>query len=100
MVRRLVVLLVACVALQACGGAEPASSRYIAEDDTISRDEAISDHWDDICEHLDGSETLEACDQSSGNCYDLEAEISSCNIDTVRFPNGGFLSPGEPIDNS
>ena len=68
--------------------------------ESLSRDEAIESHWDEICEHLQGSEAVEACDMGSGNCYELDADISSCAIETVHFPNGGFLSVFATIDDS
>lgn len=68
------------------------------ESNEISRDEAISEHWDEIRPHLDGSETVEACSSESGNCYDLEADISGGEIDTLHFPNGGYLNFSAEVD--
>ena len=62
----------------------------------IARDDAISEHWDEIKEFVDGSETVEAC--SDSGCYDLEAEISSGIIETVHFANGGYLTVSAEID--
>ena len=39
---------------------------------------------------ISGYETIEAC-YENGNCYTLEADISSGSIDTIYFPNGGWL---------
>lgn len=33
--------------------------------ESISRDDAISNHWDDIREYLNGSQTVEACSSES-----------------------------------
>lgn len=68
------------------------------EEKSIDRDTAISDHWDEISDYVNGPETIEAC--SGSGCYDLDADISSGDIDTVNFPNGGYLSPEESIDDS
>ena len=65
---------------------------------TLSRDEAIADHWDEIKEYLNGSETIEACSLQSGNCYDLDADISSGSIDTIHFPNGGWKNLAGDVD--
>lgn len=62
-----------------------------AEEKTINRDDAISEHWDEIRDNLDGSEEIEACSSESGNCYDLDAEISSGQIEEIYFPSGGNL---------
>lgn len=61
------------------------------EERTIYRDDAISDYWDDIKEYVDGTETIEACYDGNGNCYDLEADISDGMITTIYFDNGGNL---------
>src|SRR3990172_9875248 len=56
-------------------------SPEVDENHTISRDDAISDYWDEIKDYLDGSETIEACSSTSGNCYDLEADISRGGVE-------------------
>jgi len=55
----------------------------------LTPEEAINDHWDEIKEYVNGSESVEACSVESGNCYELEADISSGVIDTLHFNNGG-----------
>lgn len=65
---------------------------------TVYRDDAISDYWDEIREYVDGTETIEACSYESGNCYDLDADISGGNVDTIYFPNGGYLYFSAEID--
>lgn len=77
------------------------SVRYNDVDDErhiIDRIDAISDHWDEIREYLNGSETIEACSSSSGNCYDLDAEISSGEVEQIYFDNGGYLYFSATID--
>jgi hypothetical protein len=64
---------------------------------TISRDDALSNHWDEVCDYISGTEEIEAC-VIGGGCYALEADIIGCNIDTVYFANGGFLDVSAPID--
>jgi hypothetical protein len=56
------------------------------------------DEWETVREYIDGSYTVDAC--SDSGCYSLDADISSGYIDTVYFPNGGYLSPGSEIDSS
>ncbi|MBI5798993.1 MAG: hypothetical protein HZB10_03605 [Candidatus Yonathbacteria bacterium] len=81
---------------------EPASNFYrspeVSESHTISRDDAISEHWDEIKDLVDGSETVEACSSSSGSCYDLDADISSGAIEQIYFPSGGYLYFSADID--
>ena len=57
-------------------------------------------HWDDIKEFVNGSESIEACSLESGNCYELEAELSSGVIDTLHFNNGGWLNLAADVDSS
>jgi hypothetical protein len=62
----------------------------------ISRTVAVSQHWDEIKEYADGSETVQACSESG--CYDLDADISSGIIETLHFPNGGYLMLSADIE--
>lgn len=39
---------------------------------------------------FEGTEEMEACNQSSGNCYDLEIDSDGENIERINFPNGGW----------
>ncbi len=70
------------------------STEYSSEEEsnTISYEDAISDNWDEIRDYIDATETIEACSDSNGNCYDLEADISEGCIDTIYFDNGGYLN--------
>lgn len=68
------------------------------EENILSRDEAIENYWDEIKDYVDGTETIIACSDESGNCYDLDADISSGYISTLYFPNGGNLDFYEEID--
>lgn len=70
------------------------------ENTILSRDEAISEHWDEVKEYVDGTETVEACSSSSGSCYDLDADISGGAIEQIYFPNGGYLYFSADIDES
>jgi|GEM_PF-1753155 hypothetical protein len=65
---------------------------YSSLDNNLSRDEAIDSYWDEISEYVDGTETIEACSDESGNCYDLDADISNGHLETLYFNNGGYLS--------
>jgi hypothetical protein len=42
-------------------------------------------------ESLSGSYTVEACNQDSGSCYELDADLDGSMVNTVYFPNGGNL---------
>lgn len=74
------------------------STRVSSEDKEISRDDAISDYWDDIKDYASGTETINACSSESGNCYDLDADISSGVIEEVYFQNSGYLYFSADID--
>lgn len=73
------------------------SSEY-SEDLTIDRYDAIDAHWDEIRDYLNGTETIDACSSQSGNCYSLDADITSGQVDIVYFENGGYLYFGAYID--
>lgn len=68
--------------------------------ETISRSDAISEHWDDVKEYLNGNETVDACSSESGGCYNLEADIHDGEITEIHFNNGGHLSFSAEIDES
>ena len=55
-------------------------SEYSAHDEDVNRYEELS-----------GSYTVEACNNSTGNCYDLDADISDGQVGRIYFPNGGHL---------
>lgn len=81
-------------------GSYRSSRQSITSDKTIGRDEAIESYWDEIRDYVDGTETINACSSSSGNCYDLDADISSGQIEQIYFPNGGYLYFSAEIDES
>lgn len=68
------------------------------EDNIISRDDAIYYHWDEIKDYVSGTETIDACSLSSGNCYGLDADISNGAVETIYFPSGGYLYFSADID--
>lgn len=37
-----------------------------------------------------GTEAMEACNNSTGNCYDLDIDSDGENIERINFPNGGW----------
>jgi len=37
-----------------------------------------------------GTETTEACNNDTGNCYDLDIDSDGENIERINFPNGGW----------
>jgi hypothetical protein len=65
---------------------------------TLSRDEAIENHWEDIREYFSGTEDVDACSVDNGNCYSLQADIVGGYLDTIYFSNGGSLSFFTEID--
>jgi hypothetical protein len=38
-----------------------------------------------------GTQTMNACNQSSGNCYDLDVDISDGEVERIYFPKGGWV---------
>ena len=70
----------------------------IISEKILSRDEAIESYWDEIKDYVDGTETIDACSYESGNCYSLDAEISSGQVEMIYFPNGGYLYFAADID--
>lgn len=38
-----------------------------------------------------GTETMNACNQDSGNCYDLDVDSDGENIERIYFPKGGWV---------
>lgn len=72
----------------------------IISEKTLSRDEAIEGYWDEIKDYIDGTETIDACSSDSGNCYDLDADISNGQVEEIYFPNGGYLYFSADIDES
>ncbi len=78
------------------GAAAPAYSTGSASA-PLSRDDALSEHWDEIRGYLNGTQSVEACSES-GSCYSLDADLSNGSIDTLHFNNGGWLSLDADID--
>lgn len=39
---------------------------------------------------FEGTDYMEACNNNSGNCYDLEIDSDGKNIERINFPNGGW----------
>jgi hypothetical protein len=56
------------------------------------------DHWEEVKEYLSGTETIDAC--SDSGCYTLDADISDGYVETLYFPNGGYIYPDAEIDES
>ena len=38
-----------------------------------------------------GTDTMNACNQNSGNCYDLDVDSDGENIERIYFPKGGWV---------
>jgi len=73
---------------------------FFDSSETIYREDAISDYWDEIKEYVNGTETIVACSSQSGNCYDLDADIYQGMVDQVYFSNGGYLYFGADFDSN
>lgn len=58
---------------------------------TIDYDGALDDHWDEIKEYINGNEAIEVYSQESGNWYTLDADISNGEVESISFPNGGWI---------
>jgi hypothetical protein len=92
-----IVLIILILFFSFSGDKREEKRKYIGIDEdirkekTIDRDEAISDYWYEIKDYVDGTETINACSSESGNCYDLDADISGGVIDELYFDNGGYL---------
>lgn len=88
------------VGRSAASPATESNSGTTSDENTISRDDAISSNWDEIKGYVNGTETVNACSDESGNCYDLDADISDGSITQIHFPNGGSLDFSAEIDNA
>ncbi len=63
-------------------------------DDTPSYEDdpyTTNDESNDQATGFYGTDTVSACNQSSGNCYDLDADSDGENIDRLYFPKGGWV---------
>ncbi|MBU4338543.1 hypothetical protein KKD57_03225 [Patescibacteria group bacterium] len=66
---------------------QSSSSSYMDNDYITNHDEAVAEYK----EKPDGTYTVEACNQSTGSCYDLDADISDGTVERIYFSNGGHL---------
>lgn len=64
----------------------------------IDRSTAIEEHWSEIMEYANGTETINACNEDSGRCYDVDADIYNGIVDEIFFSSGGHLQFGADID--
>jgi hypothetical protein len=96
----LLVLLWIIIGSSKNSGDTPGVENHFLGQSTISRYDAISENWDEIKEYLSGTETINACSEESGNCYDLDADIENGLINEIYFPNGGYLYFGADIDSN
>lgn len=46
--------------------------------------------YDDYPVGFEGTDTMEACNGNTGNCYDLEIDSDGENVERINFPNGGW----------
>jgi hypothetical protein len=40
---------------------------------------------------IDGTYVAEVCNDYTGSCYTLDADVSDGQVETIYFPNGGHL---------
>ena len=57
------------------------------EDDSYTS----NDESNDQAVGFSGSDTMYSCNQSSGNCYDLDVDSDGENIERIYFPKGGWV---------
>jgi hypothetical protein len=87
-------------------GNDSSSSDYGGYDEdyprqkTIDTYDAKSDYWDEIKEYIDGTYTVEACSEDSGNCYDLDLDTNDGYTDTLNFSDGGYIYISTEIDSN
>lgn len=48
------------------------------------------EYYDNYPVGFEGTETMEACNNDTGNCYDLDIDSDGENIERINFPNGGW----------
>lgn len=58
---------------------------------TIDYDEALDDHWDEIKEYINGTESIDVYSHKSGGTYTLDADISNGEVEIIHFENGGYI---------
>lgn len=54
---------------------------------------SVPSYYDEDPEYpagFSGSADMEACNNETGNCYDLEIDSDGENIERINFPNGGW----------
>lgn len=64
------------------------------DDSSYVNNDYLTNHDEDVVEYKekpDGTYTVEACNQNTGNCYDLDADISDGTVERIYFSNGGHL---------
>jgi hypothetical protein len=74
------------------------SSGIYSNHRSISRDDALDQYWDEIKEHINGTETIEVHSHESGNNYDLDADLSNGEVESIHFPNGGWIYINADLD--
>jgi len=71
-------------------------SSYNPYHDDYSYEERDEPDFYDYNEYINGNEDVEAC--SSSGCYTLEADISDGVVNTIHFPNGGYVNIDAEIE--
>ena len=67
---------------------------------TITQDSALDEHWDEIKEYINGSESIEVYSHKSGSNYTLDADISNGEVESIHFPNGGYIYINADLDSN
>ena len=67
------------------------NSSYSGYSDSSSYDDSYNyDSEENYHAGFSGTETMEACNNDTGNCYDLDIDSDGENIERINFPNGGW----------
>ncbi len=65
-------------------------TRY-SKERSINYDDALDEHWDEIKEYINGTESVEVYSHKSNGYYTLDADISNGEVESIHFPNGGYI---------
>ncbi|MCX6793443.1 MAG: membrane lipoprotein lipid attachment site-containing protein [Candidatus Falkowbacteria bacterium] len=87
--KKIVYILPLLLILTGCSNDSGYSSSY---DDSPSYSESFIDESEELdTTRNDGTHSVEACNNTTGDCYDLDAEISDGEVEQIQFSNGGHL---------
>lgn len=58
---------------------------------SVDDPETTNDESNDQPQGYYGTQTIYACNQSSGNCYDLDADVNGDEVERLYFQKGGWV---------